>query len=399
MDKKLRILGLILGIILSTTLSFSFPSYADNSSPVTITVIVKPLISGYAEYKTEYDSAKREEGEAVHTSGGAGNAFRGALGVENDSNWTLENGSIPDKKLESGYFAFGYNQEGVISSPTLSGGYGAYSEKLSVGDSATYTFTFPDSRNVQLVIASYNKSGDGKGSITGRLHYLNSTGQLTENEAKELGVNTESAWGSEWYSEDWYRKGKDYPVDGKAFIKGGLSIRQNADSSVLEITNIGLGTAAVDTTITVYVGASPIGVSLGGASDCSPATITGGVRMDSEDAGAVKEVSEGGTVSNYTVAPDYGKESGAFNNWAIVQSYVNDLTDTIKLISYAYYGFALITSILLLIYNIVSIAGATSNPMIRTRLFYRLGISILCISLLGAGALLTRLFIQVCLGG
>lgn len=53
---------------------------------------------------------------------------------------------------------------------------------------------------------------------------------------------------------------------------------------------------------------------------------------------------------------------------------------------------------MMLIINIVAVAGAVNNPMFRTRIFLRIGVSVLCMALLGASYLLTRLFILTCMG-
>ena len=399
MKKKLISFLLILGI-----LSVYIPNLntkADGTTPVTITVKVKSLYSNWSVYKNQYTNS-------VGNDALAGNYFRGALGVDGDTTWvadgtdhgTLDNGGVTDP----GMFAFGYNQQDASVSPGISGGYGSYCNKISFGQSVftthTYSFTFQDNKNVQLVVAAYNKSGDNKGLVTGKINYTACDYIPLESEVSYMGGNINGGWGPCWNAADWYRKDTTTPEIGKAYSTNGLSLRQNADSSCLEITNVGLNTTATNATITVYVGCTPAGVNLGGAPDVSACTIDSGVQQsDIAQAGNTTPVTNSeGTVDSYSVSTTYKNQIGVFNNWTIVQNYVNELLGTIRLISNAFYGFAFLTCILMLIVNIVAAAGSTNNPMLRTRVFIRLGISILCLALLGGSALLTRLFILTCMG-
>ena len=406
MNKKLIISGLFIGMIISSIISFV---KAEEVQPVTIFVQVKSLYSNYSDYKSQYDSFVTEGGTYDANTSLGNTYFRNALGVDGDSKWSTDangDGSIPQKLIEPGMFAFGYNQSDVTVSPSISGGYGKYSNKLSlsgVNDSKTYTFHFNDSSNVQLVIAAYNKQGDNAGSITGKISYYSGDSSDSESEASANGVGKQNAYGDHWYAEDWYRKDKTKPASGKAYSGNGMTIKQNSNSSTLEIVSTGGKTKATTMAITVYVGCTSINANLGGASDVSHTTVDSGVQMASGPTQASSNntpVDNGsGTADSYAVNSNYDNQIGIFNNWQVVQSYVNSLIDTITMVSYFYFGIAFLTSILMLIYNIVAIAGATSNPMVRTRLFMRFGISVLCLALLGGSALLARLFILTCMGG
>ncbi len=406
MNKKLIITGLFIGMIISSIISFV---KAEEVQPVTIIVQVKSLYSNYSDYKSQYDSVVTEGGTYDANTSLGNTYFRNALGVDGDSKWSTDangDGSIPQKLIEPGQFAFGYNQSDVTVSPSISGGYGKYSNKLSlsgVNDSKTYKFHFNDSSNVQLVIAAYNKQGDNAGSITGKISYYSGDSSDSESEAATNGVGKQNAYGDHWYAEDWYRKDKTKPASGKAYSGNGMTIKQNSNSSTLEIVSNGGKAKATTVAITVYVGCTSINANLGGASDVSHTTVDSGVQMASGSTQASSNntpVDNGsGTADSYAVNTNYDKQIGIFNNWQVVQSYVNSLIDTITMVSYFYFGIAFLTSILMLIYNIVAIAGATSNPMVRTRLFMRFGISVLCLALLGGSALLARLFILTCMGG
>lgn len=414
MNKKLIVFGLLIGVTISSIVSYV---KADDIHPVTIFVQVKSLYSNYSNYKSQYDADVTDNGNYDTESTkklGAG-YFRSALGVDGNAEWAEKGAKdiyadIPEKVLKPGQFAFSYNQSDVTVSPAISGGYGKYSNKLSLSDinsSATYQFSFKDNSKVQLVIAAYNEAGNDDGCITGKIEYLN-TDYINEEVRKNKGsglsyIGDQNAYGSYWYATDWYRKDKTTPVNGKAYTMGGLSIKQNSNSSTLEITNLGEGTKASTIAVTVYIGCTEINTNLGTASYVSKTSIDSGAKMDNGSTQASADntpVDNGnGNADEYAVDTNYDNQIGIFNNWQVVQSYVNSLIDTITMVSYFYFGIAFLTSILMLIYNIVAIAGATSNPMVRTRLFMRFGISVLCLALLGGSALLARLFILTCMGG
>lgn len=402
MNKKLIISGLLIGMIVSSIVSFV---KADEVQPVTIIVQVKSLYSNYSEYKTQYDGATDSSNSLL-----AGTYFRNALGVEKETDWATNadgTGDVPQKKLEPGKFAFGYNQSDVTVSPSISGGYGNYSNKLSlsgVNDSKTYTFKFSDSSNVSLVLAAYDSQGTNAGCVTGKILYLYDDANAPLEELSSWGVGKQNAYGDHWYSPDWYRKDKTKPDTGKAYSQNGFVIKQNSNSSTVEIASTGGQVKSTTMAVTVYIGCSPIKVNLGTDTETvSNTTVDSGVKNVEGPTQASSNntpVDNGsGTADSYAVNSNYDNQIGIFNNWQVVQSYVNSLIDTITMVSYFYFGIAFLTSILMLIYNIVAIAGATSNPMVRTRLFMRFGISVLCLALLGGSALLARLFILTCMGG
>ena len=297
----------------------------------------------------------------------------------------------------AGKYAFGYNQKDVKCSPSLKGGYGGYSNKLSLNVvGTTHTFTFPDNKNVQLVIASYDANGNSKGGIMGKITYsehFTATDNGTTSVSNGAGLKKQQ----QYKSVDWFRK----TANEKPYTTGGLTITQNSDSSTLEITNVGKGTSASNTTVNVYISKTAFGIDLGNAEGVSNTTIDSGVLKGTteQNSGVPNpKKNKSGTASKYNVQTTYKPQQDVFNNWTVVQTYVNKLIDTIELLSNAYFGFAFITCILMLIINIVAVAGAVNNPMYRTKIFLRLGVSVVCMALLGASYLLTRLFILTCMG-
>ena len=406
MKKKI---GIFLVVFLISTIISASVSYANSKkkTPVTITVKIKSLYSNYYCYEKDYFLYDNLDGTNYVNKAHASASFREALGVSGSSEWITNSGNrsgaIPDSKLEPGKFALGYNQKDVKVSPSIKGGYGDYSDKLSMStatETRTYSFEFQDNKDVQVVIAAYNAAGNGAGSVTGKINFLNANYLTTDDELINLGGNPNGGRGIKWNAADWYRLDTNYPSNDKAYTTGNLSLKQNADSSCLEIVSTDPSKGVKDTTVTVYIGCEQIGVHLGGSQDVSHVTIDSGVYKkegSNQQKNTTPVANNNGNADSYNVYTNYKTQYQPFNNWKVVQSYVNKLIDTIELISYAYYGIAFITSILMLIINIVAIAGATNNPVMRTRVFMRFGISILCFALLGASFLLTRLFILTCM--
>lgn len=400
MNKKIFAFGLIIGFIISVL--FSYTVYAKKSKSkqsCTITVNIYDQQTGVAQYISSCAPHVSKPTNPYYSEDKLWKNYCQALGMTTKIVSDGNNDNLSDKKwsdvqkdgdLQAGQIAFGYNQSDVKSSPNIGDGYGVFSNKFTPKSPSSYSFTFPDNKNVQLVIAAYDSTGTKRGSIVGKIVFKESVAPSENSNS----VTLDSAW----QSADWYRKTAKTP----AYETGNLVIKQNSNSSTLEITNVGSGNAASNVSVSVYVSKNPIDIDLGNASDVSLTTIDGDGLLkgtsDQNDGSNKSKKNKDGTTDKYNVQTTYKPQTEVFNNWKVVQSYVNRLIDTIEILSNAYYGFAFITCILMLIINIVAVAGSVNNPMYRTRIFLRLGVSVLCLALLGASYLLTRLFILTCMG-
>lgn len=399
LNKKILRWSVFLGLILSALFSYTVYAKKNSKQSCTITIKVYDQSICVSQYMNSCTQHMKDPSNGLYSSDVLWRNYCQAMGMTTKIVSDGINDNLSDKKwsdvlagndLEAGKIAFGYNQKDVISSPKVNGGYGEFSAKITPASYSSYSFTFPDSKNVQLVIGAYDKSGNNRGSIVGRIKFVEEKAYSEDGSIEYLDKS--------WEAVDWYRK----TAKNKAYETGNLIITQNSDSSTLEITNAGKGKSANNTTIEVYVSKLPIDIDLGNAKDVSRTTINGdGIlkgTSDQNDGSKNPGKNKSGTADKYNVQTTYKTQTEVFNNWKVVQSYVNSLIDTIEILSNAYFGFAFITCILMLIINIVAVAGAVNNPMFRTRIFLRIGVSVLCMALLGASYLLTRLFILTCMG-
>ncbi len=399
MNKKYIIVCLISCFIISTLFSYTvFAKKKSKKQSCTITVKVYDMDTSFNQYASTYPEKNYDKAWLDFTQAiGLKEKIYSAEKSKNEKSTIYDMGwkAAREKEIFSaGKYAFGFNQKDVKCSPSLSGGYGEYSKKLSLTNGTTHKFTFPDNKNVQLVIAAYNSEGTDKGGIMGQIEYQENI-TFTDGGTSQNSVGLVKQ--QQYKSTDWYRK----TAKENVYTSGNLTISQNADSSTVEITNVGQDTSASDITVNVYISKTAIDIDLGNAPGVSSTTINGGIlkgTSDQNDGTKNPEKNKNGTADNYNVQTTYKPQQDVFNNWKVVQSYVNRLIDTIEILSNAYYGFAFITCILMLIINIVAVAGSVNNPMYRTRIFLQLGVSVLCLALLGASYLLTRLFILTCMG-
>ena len=198
-----------------------------------------------------------------------------------------------------------------------------------------------------------------------------------------------------WKSTDWYRANGDFHYS-PLYVENGLAFKQDSHSSMLQLVNNGK-TKAGSVTVNVYISKTTMDIDLSGGSD-----VFNGALPTSDSAtvqnNSANSPNKNGYADSYTTTNNFPHTEVTDETWKKIQLQVNDLIDTINIVSYLYYGIALLTSILMIIINIVKMAGAPSNPMVRTRLTLELGMSFVCLALLGGTFILVKLFISTCMG-
>ena len=379
MNKKIIIGLFLIGCILGIYRGYV---EAASTTPVTITVQVYSLQDGYEKYMATYpDGSDVSELPDSGISGVTlyaplayscaiyGTGAPGATNVTNAVNeWcskvTLSDGDTAfdfnSAKASIGTYNFSWSDSGVQTNAI----YGQnYSDR-----NVSYKFTFPDSKNVNLVLES-------SGIITGDMVYDPNSSCLWKGGS---GVN-------------WFRtNAKD-----NYSSHNGLDIKQSSTSNMIQIQNVA-NTSATNTTISVYVsGNSGSFPKLQGGNVYSGNKPVLGEDYVNYDAPAV---ADSGYAAGYSVGTNPSDGGVDQNTWEKMETLVNNFIDEIKMISWFYYGIAFLTSVLMIIINIIKTAGAPNNPMFKTRIYMDLGVSFLCLALLGASVILTRLFILTCLG-
>lgn len=363
MKKVVKLLFLLICLVLS--LSFS-DIHAEEDSSVTITVKV---CSMYSQHEVFVNGASdKADAELRYMDSICGSFYYSGvftedlssleyLGGDEIKKWLDEEGKVDTDKFKPGWFKFYWNQDvrtGAI--------YGAINELGSYTITQTYTFTFPDPNDIRLKIES-------QGCILGK---------ITRDDDSSSG----------WLATDWYRKRTSDPV----YSSNGLNFCPDAGSSALYIGNS--GGMVSDCTVYVYVGENPISINNGGTGflDQNPSPDTSSTYYS--------EVSDNGNgfADGYSVGTADYSGSVSDNTWTEIRILVNNFINEINIISWFYYGIAFLTSVLMIVINIVKLAGTPNNPMMKSRIYIDVGISFLCLALLGASALLTRLFILTCLG-
>lgn len=267
-------------------------------------------------------------------------------------------------KLQAGWYKFYWNSSYKSSSPSVS-----YSTSCS-GVGKSYSFTFNNPQKVDLVIES-------EGAIMGSIYYTLGN--------SEEGQNPDA---KRWEATDWYRASDN---DGEsAYPINNLKIRQSKTSKALEIISTG---SAKSTTVDVYLTKEAFGIELS-------KDVFSGVfpSPNSDKTYEAPTANKNGYADSYDASGTYMTTESMENTWTRIQALVNDMLGTVKIISYFYYGVAFLTCVLMIIINIVKMAGAPNNPMMRTRIMLEMGMSFVCMALLGMTVLLTRLFILTCLG-
>ena len=379
MNKKIIIGLFLIGCILGIYRGYV---EAASTTPVTITVQVHSLQDGYEKYMATYPDGS--DGSPIPTVGATEQPLNSAAayacalygsGVPDGSNYlnavsewcsdiTLSDGSIGcdinPAKFTIGTYNFSWSDSGVQTNAV-------YGQNYS--DSNSYKFTFPDSKNVNLVLES-------SGLITGDMVY---------------DENSDCRWKGVKGGVNWFRTNAK---DSYSSYKG-LDIKQSNTSNMIQITNVD-NTSANDITINVYVsGNSGSFPKLQGDNIYSGNKPVLGEDYVNYDAPAV---ADSGYAAGYSVGTNPSDGGVDQNTWEKMETLVNNFIDEIKMISWFYYGIAFLTSVLMIIINIIKTAGAPNNPMFKTRIYIDLGVSFLCLALLGASVILTRLFILTCLG-
>ena len=378
---------LIMGIVVSSLISYKVYAKGGNSSCI-ITVNIYSVDSAYSKFCSTYNSICGEDNTNVYGSGHGykPNIFASAIsgsGMDDcfavtqkggKSKWFTGNRNEWDyfdhQKASAGWYKFYWNKNMSSASPNVK--YGASCS----GTSKSYTFTFSDPSDVNLVIQS-------QGSLMGGIYYdmdcYNNTGKGKK----------------KWKSTDWYRANGDFHYSS-LYVENGLAFKQDSHSSMLQLVNNGK-TKAGSVTVNVYISKTTMNIDLSGGSD-----IFNGALPTSDSAtvqnNSANSPNKNGYADSYTTTNNFPQTEVTDETWKKIQLQVNDLIDTINIVSYLYYGIALLTSILMIIINIVKMAGAPSNPMVRTRLTLELGMSFVCLALLGGTFILVKLFISTCMG-
>ena len=370
MNKKILILILMVGIIIG-----AYRGYVRaEGSPCKITVVVYSLTNAYSNFDNTYKgdyvydvvNGVTLNSDVVFACSQTGSGTCDGTNVSNAvSKWCtkVEDGiyKIDTNKTKAGTYSFNWRDSGVTASGNQAG-------NVTCGQSysatnATYFFNFPDNQNVELVISS-------SGSISGDISW------------------SKSGKG-DWESNSWY---KTRNKDAKQTTTSGLVISPDSNSGKLQIKN-GSGGAS-DATITVYVSGTSLDLNL------TDGTFGGTVpTLDGNSSSyEASSASNNGYADSYTVGNGYDGDGVSENTWTQIEILVNNFIDEIKMVSWFYYGIAFLTSILMIIVNIVKTAGAPNNPMAKYHFYIDLGVSFACLALLGASVILTRLFILTCLG-
>lgn len=378
MNKKIILGFLIIGCILGI---YGGYAYAASKTPVTITVAVYSLEDAYNSYNDSFPSGSDASYEKENSSGVVLNApasFACSLtgsGTTSGSNvgnavstWCthVEDGfyDINRTKLKIGTYSFHWSDTGVTTSGN--GGSAVCGQTYS-SRNVSYKFTFPDNKKVNLVMKS-------SGSITGKITYNDDASKLW----KKSG------------STSWYRTSNKDSYS----TYNGLDIKQSKNSGMLQIASAS-NTGATNATVSVYVSGSAVGWTIDDGN-----VFAGNIPSYGQDTVNYEapQTSSNGYASGYTVGTGLADERVSENTWEQIEILVNNFIDEIKMVSWFYYGIAFLTSVLMIIVNIIKTAGAPNNPMMKTRIYIDLGVSVLCLALLGASVVLTRLFILTCLG-
>jgi len=402
MRRKCLIISIL--FILSVILPFftmSINSCADEKKSVTITVNVYSILDNWYDYRdsTESDFTNKELLDQFFTY-----AFYGS-GTNNTNNATPVNwfnegtgygDSLNETSLNNATYTIswlnGANVTAKCGSTAISQG-----DKFTatVGSSQTFTFTFPDSKDVQLIIKS-------SGTVSDYMYPF-----------EDYLSNVKGCPTAFYTTDGWYRTPATMEQYGP-YTKNGLYVFPTETSNAVEIstaeisgTDIKLGPSSTgatdDLTISVYVA----GLSTEGGFNIKSNTSNGNVRTyngssSTQNVQATSSItaSSGALLTdNYVTGTNYEADEVSDNVWIKVQSSVSDMTETIDLVGNFFYGFAILVSILMIIINIVKVAGAPNNPMYRTKIMLQLGSSFVCLALLGAAVLLTKLFLLTCMGG
>lgn len=382
--KKYLLLLLIPGIILSL-FSPAFVSRAEGS-PITITVNVYSAQAHYSDYFSSYvkgmgygknskDKYVVDEASRYYANVLAGKkdvktdlssaSWKWVKQVDESSSDSMAAVTVNSDMLKSGTYKL-YWGKGVTTSATYGMEYKLSGE--TKGNGSSYSFTFSDPSDVRLAIES-------QGCVLG-------------------GINFNSELG--WDNVDWFKNNNNYQSgdiqDGAKYSSSGLTFNQNSNSSRLYINNIE-GTAASSCTVNVYISATGLDINVSSYNDQLP--------TPDEDATYYEtaEANDNGFAYNYSVGTaDYGENEVSSATWVQIGVLVNNFIDEINIITWFYYGVCFLTCVLMIVINIVKVAGCPNNPMMKTHLYMDLGVSVLCLALLGASVILTRLFILTCLG-
>ena len=374
MNKKLLFLILLVGVVLG-----SYRGYVQaEGSPCKITVAVYSLTNAYDSFNSSYDGdyTYDERGGVLLNSDAVFAASLTGSGDCSTANvlMAINKWCTYDKKNEAyklntdktkiGNYTFNWRASDVTAT-------GNQVKNVTSGQSysisnATYFFTFPDNKDVELVITAPN------GSITGSIGW-------------DASGSSENGY---WKSKSWYKANDKTNIENNT---SGLSILQDSTSGKLQIKSTG---EAKDATITIYVSSTPLDIKLQDGVFSGTVPTPNSSSTGYEASGATTN----GYADSYIVGNGYEDNAVSDNTWTQIETLVNNFIDEIKMVSWFYYGIAFLSSILMIIINIVKTAGAPNNPMMKTKLYINLGVSFLCLALLGASVILTRLFILTCLG-
>lgn len=125
-------------------------------------------------------------------------------------------------------------------------------------------------------------------------------------------------------------------------------------------------------------------------------TVTGESERTNVQDGVSGSYYESSTISFTTNAKVGNYPVGVTNiAWQMVIDALYEFKDLIRIISNVLLGFAILTSVLIFMINVLQLGMAPTHPMQRRKLFIDLSCSVICIAMLGSIKLFTVLAIQI----